>query len=84
MELEGLHLGMDKQEFVATVGGDFHWEDGKGYAFFESRRKPTQAELLRLPEDDRSEAMLNVDVSVIGSFVEGKLAEIEVWKVETY
>ena len=84
MELAGLRLGMDEQEFVATVGGDFHWEAGKGYAFFESRRKPTIAELLKVPEDYRSEAMLDVEVSVSGSFVDGKLAEVEVWKIETY
>ncbi|GAA5009517.1 hypothetical protein FNZ56_02275 [Pseudoluteimonas lycopersici] len=80
MELAGLRLGMGKEEFSAAVGGEFHWENGEGNAYFESQRKPTDAERAAMPVD----AMFDVDVSVIGSFVDGKLAEVEVWKVETY
>ena len=85
MSVSGLRPGMTKQQFESMVGVQVDWQkDGNGYAFFESRRKPTQEELALLPADIRGDAMYDVSVTVTGSFAHGKLAEIEVWKVETY
>lgn len=85
LAISGLRPGMTKQQFESVVGVQVIWQkDDDGYAFFESRRKPTREEWAFMPADIRDDAMYDVSVTVTGSFADGKLVEIEVWKIETY
>lgn len=90
LELGGLRPGLSKAEFSRIVGGKVDWNGNVGRVAFESRRPITPAEFSALPKGAQEAAKagqlqdyFDVVVSVVGTFVRGKLSAFEVWKVET-
>ncbi|MCQ4145982.1 hypothetical protein [Vogesella sp. AC12] len=90
LELGGLRLGLSKAEFSRVVGGKVEWDGDVGRVAFESRRPITPAEFSLLPKGAKEAAesgqlqdYFDVVVSVVGTFVRGKLSAFQVWKVET-
>jgi hypothetical protein len=90
LSIGGLHLGMSVSEFTQRVGAAVRMVGQIAYADFESKRKLSQAEIQRLPEEvqkmiktGEEQDYYDVMVSVIATFNNGQLNELRVWKTET-
>ncbi len=90
LNIAGLQLGMSMPEFTRQVGAPIRIEGQKAYAAFESKRIMSQAEMQRLPEDvqkmiqtGKQQNYYDVVVSIMATFNNGKLEELNIWKTET-
>ena len=90
LNIAGLQLGMSIAEFKRSVGVPIRIEGQKVYASFESKRKMSQTEIQRLPEDVREmiqtgkgQNYYDVVVFIAAIFNNGKLDDLRIWKTET-
>ena len=89
--IAGLKLGMSQEEFVRELGATVQHDGALIRAFFESRRQINQAELASMSSDIRAkiksgalQSYFDVLVTVEGTFKDGLLQAIQVWRVETF
>jgi hypothetical protein len=91
MRLGDVPLGISAKEFEATLKAPVEWQGNLGTCHYDSRREPTQAEILALPAELRAQAkkdpaqfMLDVLITVEGTFDHGRLSTLTAWKIESY
>ncbi len=91
LNLAGFQLGQTKREFARIVQTSVRWEKNTGRAYIESKRPMSAIEIDRFPEDVKKSILasstqnyFDVGISIVGTFTNNKLSQVEVWKVETY
>lgn len=91
LQIGGIRLGISARAFKASLKAPVKWRGNIASANYEFRREPTHTEILALPEEIRAQAeknpgsiMLDVDVTVEGTFENGRLVKLTTWKIETY
>lgn len=91
MRLGGMPLGISKETFEAVLKAPVEWQGNHGTRHYDYRREPTHAEILALPPEIRSQAekvpstwMLDVLMTVEGTFEQDRLVTLSTWKIESY
>lgn len=91
LQIGGIRLGISARAFEAGLQAPIEWQGNIATGKYEFRRAPTQAELLALPPAIRADArsnpdsvLLDVAVTVVGTFDHGHLVELATWRIETY
>ena len=91
MRLGDVPLGISTEAFEATLKAPVEWQGNLGTCHYDYRREPTQAEILALPAELRAQAendpagfMLDVLITVEGTFDHGRLVTLTAWKIESY
>lgn len=91
MRLGDVPLGISAKEFEVALKAPVEWQGNLGTCHYDYRREPTQAEILALPaelrtqaESDPAQFMLDVLITVEGAFDRGRLVTLTAWKIESY
>lgn len=86
----GLQLGMSAEDFSRVAGRALRWEGTRAFVFYESTKPYSQADVDAFPQEVKAElaagrlqAHWDVVVSVSGTFAQGCLQELRVWKTQT-
>lgn len=91
MRLGDVSLGISAEEFEAALNAPVEWQGNLGTCHYDYRREPTHSEILALPaelrpqaEKDPASLMLDVLITVEGTFDRGRLVTLSAWKIESY
>ena len=91
LQIGDVPLGISTHAFEASLAVPLEWRGNTGTGNYEYRREPTHAEILALPIEIRTQAdkdptkfMLDVLVTVEGTFDHGRLVKLAAWKIESY
>jgi hypothetical protein len=91
LQIGGVRLGILARTFAASFKVPVQWRGNIASGNYQYQREPSHTEILALPEEIRTKAekspasfMLDVDVTVEGTFERGRLVKLTTWKIETY
>jgi hypothetical protein len=91
LQIGGIRLGISVQDFIAQLKAPIEWRGNIASGNYQFQRDPTQTEILALPQDVRAQArskpdsvMLDVGITVEGTFENGRLVKLTTWKIESY
>lgn len=91
MRLGDIPLDISTEAFEAALEAPVEWQGNRGTCHYDYRREPTPAEILALPAELRTQAgndpaqfMLDVLITVEGTFDHGRLVTLTAWKIESY
>ena len=91
MQLGDVSLGISTKEFETALKAPVEWQGNLGTCHYDYRREPTQAEILALPAELRAQAendpagfMLDVLITIEGTFDHGRLVTLTALKIESY
>lgn len=91
LQIGGIHLGISAREFKDSLNVPIEWRDNVASGNYQFRRQPTDTELLALPAEVQAQAnkdptsvMLDVDLTITGTFEHGQLVKLSTWKIETF
>jgi hypothetical protein len=91
MQLGDVPLGISTEAFEVALKAPVEWRGNLGTCHYDYRREPTHAEILALPAELRAQAesnpaqfMLDVLITVEGTFDHGRLVTLTAWKIESY
>ena len=82
--INGLHLGMGKNEFIKSFSTKIEWEEETGTASFDSEIPMSEEDLKKRNLGPNDRKFYDRMIYITGQFKKGKLVLLNVGKSETY